>query len=73
MTLNQLASKIAKLEGKKSQARVGDIREILGIISDVFYQTFSEDQLKGEVLVETFVQSGARREKRTARAKRVKK
>lgn len=32
MTLNQLASAIAKREGKKSQARIGDIREILKII-----------------------------------------
>lgn len=29
MTMNQLASAIAKLEGKKSQAKIGDIRESL--------------------------------------------
>lgn len=28
MTIKQLASKIAKREGKRSQARIGDIREI---------------------------------------------
>lgn len=32
MTLKKLASEIAKREGKKSQARIGDIREILKII-----------------------------------------
>ena len=32
MTLNQLASIIAKREGKRSQARIGDIREILKIL-----------------------------------------
>lgn len=32
MTLNQLASAIAKLEGKKHQASIGDIREILKIL-----------------------------------------
>lgn len=32
MTLNKIASIIAKHEGKKSQARIGDIREILKII-----------------------------------------
>ena len=37
MTLNQLASKIAKIEGKKSQARIGDIREILGILADLVH------------------------------------
>lgn len=33
MTLQKLASDIAKLEGKKSQARIGDIREILKLLS----------------------------------------
>lgn len=31
-TLREIASQIAKLEGKKSQARIGDIREILKLI-----------------------------------------
>ena len=35
MTLNKLASKIARLEGKRSQARIGDIREILAILGDI--------------------------------------
>lgn len=29
MTIQKLASEIAKREGKKSQARIGDIREII--------------------------------------------
>jgi hypothetical protein len=33
MTLNKLASAIAKREGKRSQARIGDIREILKLIA----------------------------------------
>ena len=32
MTLNRLASQIAKFEGKKHQASIGDIREILKIL-----------------------------------------
>jgi hypothetical protein len=32
MTVQRLASVIAKIEGKKSQAKIGDIREILKII-----------------------------------------
>lgn len=35
MTLNKLASLIAKREGKRSQARIGDIREILKIIVEL--------------------------------------
>lgn len=32
MSISQLASKIAKMEGKKSQVKIGDIREILKIL-----------------------------------------
>ena len=34
--LNKLASKIAKKEGKKSQAKIGDIREILAILGELW-------------------------------------
>lgn len=35
MTLRQLASTIAKLEGKKSQAAIGNIREILKVLISI--------------------------------------
>jgi len=35
MTLNKLASAIAKREGKKHQASIGDIREVIKIIVDM--------------------------------------
>lgn len=35
MTIQKLASEIAKREGKKSQARIGDIREILKILCTI--------------------------------------
>lgn len=34
MNLKELVSKIAKAEGKKHQASVGDVREIIGLVSD---------------------------------------
>lgn len=37
MTLNNLASAIAKKEGKKSQVKIGDVREILAILSDMIH------------------------------------
>lgn len=37
MTIQTLATEIAKREGKKSEARIGDIREILAILSDVMW------------------------------------
>jgi hypothetical protein len=35
VTLKDLASMIAKKEGKKSQARIGDIREILKLLVQI--------------------------------------
>lgn len=38
MNLQELASEVAKREGLKSQARIYDIREILGIVADVMFE-----------------------------------
>lgn len=37
-TINALAKHLASLEGKKSQARIHDIRELLSLLSDLIYQ-----------------------------------
>ena len=37
MTINQLASKLCKAEGKKKSVSIGNCREILGILSDIAY------------------------------------
>lgn len=52
----ELASAIAKIEGHKSQSRIGDIREILAIIADMSYK--SPDAIK------TIVSLGISRAKR---------
>lgn len=39
MEIKKLASKIAKSEGKKSQATIGDIREILSILADMSFES----------------------------------
>lgn len=39
MTIRKLATLLAKLEGKKSQARIGDLREVLSILSDMVYES----------------------------------
>lgn len=44
MKVNEIASAIAKREGHKSQARIGDVREILSILADMSYD--SEEPLK---------------------------
>lgn len=35
MTIQQLASEIARLEGKKSQVKIGDVREVLRVMIDL--------------------------------------
>lgn len=58
MTLNQLASKIAKLEGKKSEVSIGNIREILGILSDL---TLENPEITMLLLI-----NGSKRKKKNA-------
>ena len=56
MKISELASAIAKVEGHKSEARIGDIREILGILADMSY--------KSSEVIQTIIQSGISRSKR---------
>lgn len=69
MTIQRLASQIAKREGKKSQARIGDIREILGIMSDIFHEALERGSVDG---MDALVKSGAQRAKRAAKKRRIK-
>ena len=62
LTIKKLAAEIAKIEGKKSEARIGDIREILGIISDIFY-AFPEE------VAQLVFENGMKRAKRLAKKK----
>lgn len=39
MNVRELASKIAKIEGHKSQSRIGDIRELISILADLSYES----------------------------------
>lgn len=57
MKIQELASRLAKLEGKKSQVKIGDMREILAILSDVVYH-----EMNG--IVGALYENGKRRAKR---------
>jgi hypothetical protein len=37
-TLKDIASEIARREGKKKPARIGEVREVLGIVSDMVFE-----------------------------------
>lgn len=50
MTMQTLASKIAKIEGKKSQARIGDIREILKIITQIMGEEMQHSIFEGDYI-----------------------
>ncbi len=62
MTLKSLASEIAKREGKKSQAHIGDVREILGILSDIVFKD-------GPYLDKLLYMNGMRRAKKNKTTK----
>lgn len=55
MTFNEIASEIAKLEGKKHQASVSDVREILAVLSDMV--------IKDPMVIATLIKNGERRRK----------
>lgn len=56
MKIPELASQIAKIEGHKSQSRIGDIREMLSILADMSYKS-------GEP-IQAIIQLGIARAKR---------
>lgn len=72
MTINNLASAIAKKEGKKSQARIGDIREMLKIIILMEMEAISGAELESPT---TKIRSRAHEllEKKKAKEKKKKK
>lgn len=60
MSPKELASKIAKIEGHKSQSRIGDIREVISILADLSYQS--------EETVQAIIKLGIARAKRRKKA-----
>jgi len=54
MTINQLASKLCKAEGKKKSVSIGNCREILGILSDIAF-------LDPEGLIKVLMANGKKR------------
>lgn len=55
MNLKKLVSDLTKKEGKKSNVKVGDVREIIGLVSDEIY--------KNPLLVYDLYKNGKRRKK----------
>lgn len=55
-TMKDLATAIAKQEGKKTQARIGEVREILSVLSDMIYLD--------SVLIELLINNGKKRAKK---------
>lgn len=60
MKIAQLASQIARIEGHRSQARIGDIREILAIFADLSYESAEP--------VQAIIKLGIERAKRKKRS-----
>jgi hypothetical protein len=62
MKFNKLASLIAKKECKKKQVTIGNVREILALISEVFYQ--EKDFPKNIQTYQELLKIGQKRAKR---------
>lgn len=58
-TMRTLANAIAKHEGKRHQASIGDVREILAILSDLIYEDWAGDQYR--MTFACLLKNGARR------------
>lgn len=72
MTLQKLASLIAKREGKRSQARVGDVREIIKILVGLIADGNEEQKYEGTAqacINEAVRKEEEKRAKKKARAK----
>lgn len=65
MTMKELANKIAKAEGLKSEVSIGNIREILAILSDMVWAEMLETYPNGELAIgNCLCKNGKRRAKR---------
>lgn len=51
MKFQDLASIIAKREGKKSEVKIADIREILGILTDLIAEEYAKGSFDIEKLL----------------------
>ncbi len=67
MTLNKLAKEITLREGKKKQINIAQVKEIIGIISDLVYE------MKTESLVKKLWDNGEKRAKKKSKLKKEKK
>jgi|694.fasta_scaffold14189_12 hypothetical protein len=76
MTFAGLAAQIALREGKRSQARVSDIREILGILTDMMAEEMVEmgsDVSSHELLIRRLAEKKIKKIEAKARSKKLGK
>lgn len=60
-SVKELASELAKREGKKSQARIGDIRELIGILGEILFEMEHEDVKSMTKLLDEIIGNGEKR------------
>ena len=66
MKIKDLVQEIVKREGGKSNVKIGDVREIVGIVSDLIYESASRDFYDVNDMLYT---NGKRRAKRKQNAR----
>lgn len=66
MNLKELTKEICKREGLKKQVEIGNVREILGHLSDLFFEECGEQHAETYVVL---VENGKKRAKRKGKKK----
>lgn len=61
MKPRQIAEKLARLEGHKSQARMGDLYEVVGLLADMTY----DDATVVPALIKLGIDRAKRKKKKT--------
>lgn len=73
MSVRKLASAIAKREGKKSQTRIGDVREILKVLIEICSEECGESVEGMQMLPRTLSLLLSEAEKKAAKSAKAKK
>lgn len=65
--IHRLVQLLVKQEGKKSNVKIGDVREIVSILSDLFYIEFTSGAPYSKTFMALVVNGARRREKRAGK------
>lgn len=69
MTIKQLTTELCKREGLKSQTAIGNVREIVGHLSDMVYHDWNQEAPMEWVTFDCLRDNGEKRAKKKPKSK----